>query len=124
LNIHALSKYLAEAAQKPARLGHHDCVSFVFEGIREGWDIDLLDKLKYKGRRGAVDRLRAAGGLYDAICEHMGQDIPMCDLKPGDVAWLPPSNIGLVMEDYIAVKWRRTILRVPLDTAVSGWRTN
>jgi hypothetical protein len=123
MNVEALSRYMTEAADKPARLGHHDCVSFVFEGIREGWDLDLLDKLKYHGRRGAIDRLRDAGGLYDAICEHLGQDLPLCELIPGDVAWLPPANIGLIMDGYIAVKWRRTVLRVPLDKAASGWRT-
>jgi hypothetical protein len=122
MNVEALSRYMADAADAPARLGHHDCVSFVFEGIREGWDRDFMAYLKYTGRRGAVDRLRAAGGLYDAISEWLGQDLPMCELKAGDIAWLPPSNIGLIMDDYIAVKYRRTVLRVPLDKAASGWR--
>jgi hypothetical protein len=124
MNHEKLSHYLADAADAPARLGHHDCVSFVFEGIREGWDRDLIHKLEYQGRRGAIDRLRAAGGLYDAICEHLGQDVPICELEPGDVAWLPPTNIGLIMDNYIAVKWRRTVLRVPIETAATGWSTS
>ena len=123
VNAEALSGYMAAAASKPACLGSHDCVSFVFEGIREGWSLDLMDKLKYQGRRGAVERLRASDGLYDAITEHLGQDIPMCELRPGDVAWLPPSNVGLVMDTYVAVKYRRTILRVPIDLVASGWRS-
>ncbi len=124
VNVEALAGYMATAAVKPARLGSHDCVSFVFEGIREGWSLDLLDKLRYQGRRGAVERLRAAGGLYEAISEHLGQDLPMCELKAGDIAWLPPSNIGLIMDGYVAVKYHRTLLRVPIGSVASGWKSS
>ncbi len=123
MNVWALHKYLIAAAARPSVFGRYDCVCFVFEAIREGWDRDYLTRLDYYGRRSAVDRLRAAGGLDEAISEHLGQDIPMSDLSPGDIAWLPPANIGLIMPDYIAVKYRRTILRVPLSEARSGWKT-
>jgi len=123
MNVWALHKYLIAAAARPAKFGKFDCVSFVFEALREGWNRDYLIRLQYDGRRSAVDRLRAAGGLDEAISEHLGQDIPMSDLDVGDIAWLPPSNIGLIMPDYIAVKYRRTILRVPLSEARSGWKT-
>lgn len=111
------------AAARPAVFGQYDCVSFVFEALREGWNRDYLIRLQYSDRRSAVDRLRAAGGIYDGISEHLGPDIPMSDLEVGDIAWLPPGNIGLIMPDYIAVKYRRTILRLPLSEARTGWKT-
>ncbi len=122
-NVWALHKYMIAAAAKRAVFGKYDCVSFVFEALREGWDRDYVSLLDYDGRRSAVDRLRGAGGIHDGICEHLGEDLPMCDLDAGDVAWLPPGNIGLIMPEYIAVKYRRTILRVPLSEARSGWKT-
>jgi hypothetical protein len=122
MNVEALSRYMADAAARPFRLGHHDCVSFVFEAIREGWDRDFLSYLKYEGRRGAVDRLRASDGLYEAISEHLGPDVPIGDLEIGDIAWLPPSNIGLIMDGYIAVKWRKTVLRIPISEGKTGWK--
>jgi len=123
MNVWALHKYLISAAARPAVFGKFDCVWFVFGALDEGWNRDYLTLLQYDDRRSAVTRLRAAGGLDEAISEHLGQDIPMSDLGVGDIAWLPPANIGLIMPDYIAVKYRRTILRVPLSEARSGWRT-
>ena len=123
MNVWALHKYMIAAAARPSVFGRYDCVSFVFEALAEGWNRDYLTLLNYDDRRSAVDRLRAAGGIYDGISKHLGQDIPMSDLEVGDIAWLPPSNIGLIMPEYIAVKYRRTILRVPLSEARSGWKT-
>jgi hypothetical protein len=124
MNVQALAEFLSESAQRPAKLGSFDCVSFAFEGVKIGWDRDYLDCLGYQDRRSAIDRLRAADGLYDAICEGLGQDLPICELDPGDLAWLPPSLIGLIMPGYIAVKCYRTVLRVPLEQARSGWKTD
>ena len=105
-------------------LGKFDCVSFAFEAVKVGWGRDYLDNLGYDDKRSAIDRLRLSDGLYDAICAGLGQDIPMCELGPGDLAWLPPSAIGLIMHDYIAVKTYRTILKAPLESAHTGWKTN
>jgi len=124
VNVEALAQFLSASAQRQFVLGKFDCVSFVFEGVNVGWDRDFLQFLAYDDKRSAVDRLRFSDGLYDAVCEGLGQDLPMCELAPGDIAWLPPSCIGLIMPDYIAVKTHRTVLRVPLDCAKSGWKTN
>jgi hypothetical protein len=123
MNVEALAEFLNASAQRPFVLGKFDCVSFTFEGVRVGWDRDYLKFLEYSDRRSAVDRLRGSDGLYDAICEGLGQDVPMCDLTAGDIAWIPESTIGLIMPDYIAVKAYRTIFRVPFEFARSGWKT-
>lgn len=124
MNVEALSKFLNASAPRQFVLGQFDCVSFVFEGVSVGWDRNYLDNLGYSDRREAITRLRESDGLYDAVCDGLGQDLPMCELSPGDIAWLPPSCIGLIMHDYIAIKTYRTILRVPLDSARSGWKTD
>ncbi len=123
MNIEALSRYLVQAAARQFKLGSFDCVSFVFEGVKIGWDRDYLDNLGYSDRQSAIDRLREADGLYEAICDGLGQDLPLCELGPGDIAWFPPSVIGLILPDYIAVKAYRTIVRLPLDMSLSGWKT-
>jgi hypothetical protein len=123
MNVESLREFLNESAQRQFVLGKFDCVSFAFEGVKVGWDRDYLKFLAYDDRRSAVDRLRASDGLYEAICEGLGQDIPMSELGPGDLAWIPPSCIGLIMPEYIAVKTHRTIIRAPLDAAKSGWKT-
>jgi len=123
MNVEALAEFLSKSAQRQFVLGKFDCVSFTFEGVRVGWNRDYLKFLEYDDRRSAVDRLRASDGLYDAICEGLGQDLPMCELGPGDIAWIPESTIGLIMPDYIAVKAYRTVVRVPFEFARSGWKT-
>lgn len=124
MNIEALAAYFTKAAPRQFVLGKFDCVSFVFESVNIGWGRDYLDNLGYSTRREAVDRLRASDGLYDAVCAGLGQDLPMCELEPGDIAWMPPACIGLIMHDYIAVKTHRTIVKMPLATAWTGWKTN
>ena len=124
MNVEALSDYLSEAAQRPAALGHFDCVRFVFEARVVGWGRDFRDRLGYHNRRSAVARLRAAGGLYEAICHDLGQDIPISDLSAGDIAYFPDPAIGLILPGCVVVKAYRTVLRLPLDSARSGWRTD
>ena len=124
MNVEALATYFNESAPRQFVLGKFDCVSFAFEAVKVGWGRDYLDNLGYDDKRSAIDRLRLSDGLYDAICAGLGQDIPMCELGPGDLAWLPPSAIGLIMHDYIAVKTYRTILKAPLESAHTGWKTN
>ena len=123
MNVAALSTYLNAAAQRRFVLGKFDCVSFAFEAVKVGWDRDYMEFLAYDDRESAVGRLRDAEGLYDAVCEGLGQDLPLCELKPGDLAWIPPNCIGVMMHDYIAVKTHRTILRLPFEAAKSGWKT-
>ncbi len=124
MNVEALAQFLSASAQRQFVLGKFDCVSFVFEGVNVGWNRDYLDNLGYSDKREAVNRLRESDGLYDAVCDGLGQDLPMSELVPGDIAWLPPACIGLIMHDYIAVKTHRTILRYPLESARSGWKTD
>lgn len=123
MNTHALSRYLIEAAARPFRLGEHDCVSFAFEAVKVGWDRDYTACLGYSDRRSAVDRLREAEGLHEAICEGLGEDLPMSELQPGDLAWFGGSMIGVIMPGYVAVKAYRTIVRMPMEHALSGWKT-
>jgi len=124
LNIEALAAYFNEAAPRQFVLGKFDCVSFAFAGVKIGWDRDFMECLGYEDRASAIGRLRDADGLYDAICEGLGQDLPICELEPGDLAWIPPSAIGLIMADYVAVKTHRTIVKVPFEFVHSGWKTS
>ena len=124
MNAEALSDYLSEATERSSVLGGFDCVRFVFEALFVGWGRDFRDRLGYHDRRSAVARLRAAGGLYEAISAELGQDQPITDLATGDVAYFHDPAVGLILPNCIAVKAYRTILRLPLDTARSGWRTD
>lgn len=130
MNIEALSAYLQVAARAPAKFGGLDCVRFVSECLRIGWDRDFTHMLQYHDRRSAVDRLRRDGGLIEAMIAVFGQDIPISDLEPGDIACFPDPTIGIILPSFlggqpaiIAVKFRRTILRLPLSAARSGWKT-
>ena len=123
MNAEALHDYLARTAGQPARLGTLDCVRFVAEALHVGWGRDYRDLLHYSDRKSAVTQLRQAGGLYEAVCQALGQDIPVTDLEPGDIAWFPDPCIGLILPDCIAVKYRSTVLRAPRNAAYSGWKT-
>ncbi len=118
----ALSKYFSKVHNQPSILGKLDCVSFVADAAYIGWDADYREKLKYNDRRSAVDRLRKADGLENALIDALGDPVGADELEPGDVAYLFPSAIGIVMPDYIAVKHRRTIIRVDKSFALKGWK--
>jgi len=111
MNVEALAAYFNKAAPRQFVLGKFDCVSFVFESVNVGWGRDYLDNLGYSTRR-------------EAVCAGLGQDLPMCELESGDIAWVPPACIGLIMHDYVAIKTHRTIVKLPLDAVHTGWKTN
>lgn len=108
--------------------GQYDCVRFVAEALKVGWDKDYLKELQYHDRRSAVRRLRAAGGLREATIEVLGPEISITALGTGDVAWVEPpfgpKAIGLIMPSYIALKGKRTIHRLRMELAGSGWKVN
>jgi len=119
----ALSKYFEATATKPAALGGLDCVRFVIDALYVGWRVDYRDILGYQDRRTAIDRLRIAGGLEAAFTAELGDPIEAEELSPGDIAFFNDPAIGLVMPGYVAVKFHRTIGRVPLYCAAKGWRS-
>ena len=122
MNTVALSKYFETAAQQPAELGHFDCVRFVVEAMNVGWGRDYRHVLGYSDRRSAVKRLRAAGGLQEAFIAELGEPVAASDLSTGDIAWFSDPAVGLVLTNCIVVKVRKTILRLPLDSANIGWK--
>lgn len=122
MNSKALSQYFNECSSVKSTLGHFDCVRFVIEGILVGWEKDFTPFLGYKDRRSAVDRLRIAGGLDEAFTAEFGEPLKPTELIPGDVAYFPEAVVGLVLPDYVAVKLRGSIGRIPLRFVEKGWR--
>lgn len=106
----------------PGKLGGLDCVRFVIEGIWVGWGKDFSECLRYNSRREAVTQLREDGGLYQAFASVLGEAVPRHELTTGDIAYFPDSFVGLVMPGYIAVKLRKTIIRVPMERCAQGWK--
>lgn len=122
LRADRLSAYLAHAATQQSELGGLDCVRFTVEALREGFGIDLRANLKYRDKREAIGRIRRHRGLDSAIRHELGEPIPAEELRPGDIAFVPPRAMGLVMPGYIAVKFRATVWRLEMHTASHGWR--
>lgn len=123
MNRDALSKYFLDVHSSPTRLGGIDCVRFVIDALYIGWNIDLRPMLGYHDRRSAVDRLRIADGLRQAFIDDLGDPVSEDQLEPGDIAYFDDPCVGLVMQDYIAVKFGRTIVRAPRNFCDIGWKT-
>jgi len=69
-----------------------------------------------------VAKIREDGGLYEAFARVLGEAVPRSELLPGDIAYFPDEFVGLVMPGYIAVKYRRTIHRVPFERCAQGFQ--
>ncbi len=124
MNIPALRLYLNEQAPLPFRLGVVDCVTFVCGAVLAGWGRDFRFHLHYDDRRSAVDQLRAAGGLEQSITTALGPLRPIAELKRGDVIWFDePRTLGLLMDEYVAVKANCEIHRIALLPQYMGWKT-
>lgn len=123
--LEALSEYLARVAPLPYRFGTIDCVSFVADCLSIGFGRDYHAALRYTDRRSAVARLRAAGGLRDAVCDALGEEWPIESLTIGDVAYIRSEHgtIGIILPRCIAVKANRTIHRFEMSSARFGWKT-
>lgn len=123
MNRNALSKYFANASDAPFVFGKLDCVRFVIEAIHVGWGKDFRDILGYSDRGSACTRLRLAGGLEQAFTDELGEPVSPVELIAGDIAYFEDPGVGLVMENYVAVKIGTTIGRVPLQFVSKGWKT-
>jgi len=118
----ALADYLAGVCNRQSELGGLDCVRFVVEALLAGFSVDLRGKLRYADRQGALRRIRHHRGLDAAFRYELGEPLPAEELRFGDIAYVPPHAVGLVMPGYIAMKARATIWRYKLSTATHGWR--
>ena len=126
VDAEALSVYLFTVASRPYELGKMDCVRFVADCLRIGYDLHYHEFLGYNDRQSALRRLREAGGLKKAIESVLDREVPACDLHPGDVAWLPNNRhgvIGFIMPGQVLVKADCRIDRFDIHSVQSGWRT-
>lgn len=124
MNTQELHRYFIIASTREHRLGVCDCVTFTFDALRVGWNKDYRDKFGYFDRRSAVNRLRKAGGLKQALIDEFGEPVAPSKLQMGDVAYMetPRATLGLVMDGFIAVCGNRCIHRVTLESAICGWK--
>lgn len=117
-----LAEYFSRVVNEPATLAKLDCVMFVVDALRNGFGVDLRDQCRYTDKRTALARICKHGGLDGAVRHELGDPLPGDELRYGDIAFVNPHAIGLVMPTYIAVKGRSTIWRITLDLAAHGWR--
>ncbi len=124
MNVPELHQYFVDVARDRQCLGECDCVTFVVDVLRVGFDKDYREHLHYNDRRSAVNQLRAMGGLRDAAASTFGLEVEPCELRQGDVAYLemPTATIGVVMNGFIAVRGDNCIHRISVDSALVGWR--
>lgn len=121
----SLRLFINEVAGKKFVLGEMDCVSFVVGCLWAGWQKDYSNNLRYIDRKSAVAQLRETGSLFDAVKDELGHESPIRDLSDGDIVYLegPPSALGIILVDHIAVKTDNTIHRYTMDSAAVGWAT-
>jgi hypothetical protein len=122
----ALRWYFEQQAQRPQRLGMIDCCTFAAGALAAGWDLDYSEALGYSDRHSAVQRLRKAGGLKQALCDLFGPMVSVSELKEGDLVYFSsPATVGLILESpvgrYAAVKGHNTIHRAVLEDGLMGW---
>ena len=124
MNTEALHAYFAQQSQLPQRFGVVDCVTFCLEGIKIGWGRDHLELLGYWDRRSAVDRLRKAGGLHQAMSDAFGMPRSISVLEPGDLIFFSvPATVGLMVDNGVIVKGHYTVQRAIFDPEMTGWST-
>jgi hypothetical protein len=124
VTIDAVRDYIARVARSPYQLGVDDCMTFVVDCILIRGGRDYRPYLGYYDRRTAVARLRAAGGIRPACCEVWGAERPVAELSIGDVVFVRSrhAGVGLLMPNRVLIKSHCTIERLPIDSAMFGWR--
>ncbi len=89
-----------------------------------GWGRDFTHELGYWDRRTAVSRLRAAGGLHQAISDVLGMPRHIEHLAPGDLVYFDtPPTLGLLLDNGVIVKGHYTVQRALLSPEMMGWST-
>lgn len=128
--ITSLTTYLREIADKPFRLGRHDCLTFSNEAWRRmygvGWADDWVGR--YISARNADD-LRTIFGhetLAEAVDTRLTRCVgipPRCALVTGVEAggWLTGRSFGICVGTHAAFLSRSGVVYLPIDTIDNAW---
>ena len=122
MDIEALHQHFSTQAQLPQRLGVIDCVTFVGEALKVGWQCsDVLEHMAYWDRRSAVKQLRRGGGLEQCMIDAFGPTRGIADLVDGGVIWCGVGTIGLLIDEAVYVKGNYDVHRVMREDNMIGW---
>lgn len=126
----SLTQYLRDVADKPFRLGRHDCLTFSNEAWRtmygHGWADDWLGR--YIKARGPDD-LREIFGyetLEEAVDARLTRCVgipPRCALVTGVEAggWLTGRSFGISVGTHAAFLSASGVVYMPIDTIENAW---
>lgn len=125
-----LNEYLSEIADKPFRLGRHDCLTFTNEAWRRmygrGWADDWVGR--YLSAR-SPDDLRLEYG-FDTVEQAIDSKLLRTGLVPprgalvmasGETGWLTGKSLGLCVGVNVAFLHTGGVLYLSVETAQMAW---
>lgn len=132
----AYAEVIASARTKPFAWGEHDCATFSCAAVLAMNGRDLLNDAKLIGKDGrvkwsdaksAAKKIKAIGGLREALTELLGDPVPVMLARTGDVCLVMDDAhaemMALVHGTVILAAATYGLAVLPLSAAVVVWST-
>jgi len=119
-----MNKLINKLADEPFKHGKNDCFTFTNALVKEWHGHDFRHLHPYKNKKEALEYIAKNGGIEALIIGTLGYSTRTSLLRDGDVGLVDTPDgpaLGFIYDDHILVKYKKTVLKVPLANGLKGW---
>ncbi|MGP1665298.1 MAG: DUF6950 family protein [Rhodanobacter sp.] len=117
-----LRETVAANRRVPFAYGQNDCALFAARCVDAITGSDWERSLPHKDIKTAAAFRREEGGLEAAVPKRLGNPIPGCGARRGDLCLIDRKSIGVCLGSQIAVLSDNRLLFYPITRARKHWR--
>jgi hypothetical protein len=108
----------------PFSYGVHDCSIFAAKCADAVTGSDITSTLAYTDIKTAAAFRRKEGGIEAAVTKRLGEPIPGCGARRGDVCLIDRKTLGVSLGTSIAVLSDKKLVFYPITRARKHWRVD
>jgi hypothetical protein len=122
--VSRLIETVAAHKQTPFSYGEFDCAIFAARCVDAITGSEWERSLGYSDIRSAARVRRNEGGLEAGVSRRLGNPVPGCGARRGDVCLLDQNTLGVSLGSQVAVLSDQKIVFYPITRARKHWRVD
>ena len=120
-----MNKLINKLADKPFKYGTNDCFTFTNALVKEWHGKDYRLRHPYKNKKEAIEYMRKYNGIETLTVGTLGYPVPAVHCMDGDVCLANVGDgpaLGFVFDGHGLFKSAKSVLKLPLEKCLKGWR--
>lgn len=120
-----MNKLINKLADKPFKHGTSDCFTFTNALVKEWHGKDFRHLHPYKNKKEAIEYMRKHNGIEMLTVGTLGYPVPAIHCVDGDVVLADVgygNALGFIFDGHGLFKSKKSIVKLPLDKCLKGWR--